>query len=105
MGKIIVCRCEDVTLEDLQEAFQAGFRDLESLKRFAGFGTGFCQGKSCVCHAARFLASVKGGDDVVSDPPRTRPPLRPTPMASLVGTDPEPVPLAPGRVQPGKERP
>jgi bacterioferritin-associated ferredoxin len=105
MPKTIVCRCEDVLLEDLQSAFQSGFRDLESLKRFTGLGTGFCQGKSCLCHGARFLASVKGGDDVVSDPPRTRPPLRPTPLAQLAGTAPEPVPFAPAPGQTRKEHP
>ncbi len=89
MPKTIVCRCEDVTEEDLKRAFESGFRDLESLRRFTGFGTGFCQGKSCLCHAARFLAAVKGGDDMVSDPPRTRPPLRPTPFAAFAGALPE----------------
>lgn len=81
MGKILVCRCEDVTLEDLRQAFAAGFRDLESLKRYTGFSTGFCQGKCCKAHAARFLAALKGGDDTVADPPRTRPLLHPTEIA------------------------
>lgn len=85
MAKIIVCRCEDVTLSDLEQAFSQGFRDMESLKRYTGFGTGYCQGKCCTAHAARYLAAMKGGDDVVADPPRTRPLLHPTPMAAFVG--------------------
>ena len=84
MAKTIVCRCEDVTLADLERAFGQGFRDLESLKRFTGFATGFCQGKCCTAHAARYLAAMKGGDDVVSDPPRTRPLLHPTPVAAFL---------------------
>jgi len=84
MGKTIVCRCEDVSLADLQKAFEAGYRDIESLKRFSGFSTGFCQGKGCTGHAARFLAALKGGDDVVADPPRTRPLLHPTPIARFL---------------------
>jgi bacterioferritin-associated ferredoxin len=83
MGKTIVCRCEDVTMTDLQEAFDAGKRDIESLKRYTGFATGFCQGKNCICHAARYLASMKGGDDVVADPPRTRPLLHPTQVSKF----------------------
>ena len=35
MGRTLVCRCEDVTVEDLKQAFSEGYRDLESLKRFA----------------------------------------------------------------------
>jgi len=85
MAKTIVCRCEDVTLTDLERAFGQGFRDLESLKRFTGIATGFCQGKCCTAHAARYLAAMKGGDDVVSDPPRTRPLLHPTPAAAFLG--------------------
>jgi len=81
MGKVIVCRCEDVTLEDLRQAFAAGHRDLESLKRFTGLSTGFCQGKCCAAHAGRFLAELRGGDDMVCDPTRTRPLLHPTPAA------------------------
>ena len=77
MAKIILCRCEDVTIDDLQDAFDTGHRDLESLKRYTGFATGYCQGKSCLGHAARFLARLRGGDDVVSDLIRTRPLLRP----------------------------
>jgi len=84
MGKTIVCRCEDVSLEDLEEAFEAGYHDIESLKRYTGFGTGFCQGKSCTAHAARFLSALVGGDDVVADPPRTRPLLHPTPAARFM---------------------
>ncbi|MBW1811207.1 MAG: (2Fe-2S)-binding protein [Deltaproteobacteria bacterium] len=85
MAKIIICRCEDVSLKDLTNAFESGQHDLESLKRYTGFSTGFCQGKSCLAHAARFLASLKGGDDVVSDPPRTRPLLHPTEAARFAG--------------------
>ncbi len=84
MGKTIVCRCEDVTLEDLRKAFAEGFRDIESLKRFTGFATGFCQGKCCMAHAARFLSELRGGDEMVPDPTRTRPLLHPTPAYRFV---------------------
>ena len=85
MGKTIVCRCEDVSIEDLKDAFEAGFHDMESLKRYTGFSTGFCQGKGCTVHAARYLAKLRGGDDVVADPPRTRPLLHPTQAARFAG--------------------
>lgn len=94
MGKVIVCRCEDVTEEDLRQAFAAGHRDLESIKRFTGLATGFCQGKCCAAHGARFLAGLLGGDDMVSEPIRTRPLLHPTPIAAFAA-------LA-GKQEPGK---
>jgi sarcosine oxidase, subunit beta len=87
MGKILVCQCEDVTLDDLKDGFEQGFRDLESLKRFTGLATGLCQGKCCIAHAARFLAALKGGDEAAADPPRTRPLLQPTTIASFSGPE------------------
>jgi len=87
MAKTFICHCEDVTVDDLQDAFEAGYRDLESLKRYTGFATGLCQGKRCTAHAARFLASLRGGDDVVADPPRTRPLLHPVEVAAFAGPD------------------
>ena len=44
-GKIFLCRCEDVTVDEFREAFAEGFTELESLKRHPGVATGFCQGK------------------------------------------------------------
>lgn len=85
MAKTIVCRCEDVCIEDLKLGFEQGLRELEELKRHTGLATGFCQGKCCIAHAARFLARLKGGDDMVADPPRTRPLLHPTPVYRLAG--------------------
>jgi NAD(P)H-nitrite reductase large subunit len=60
MSKTLVCRCEDVTLEELHDAIKRGNRDLESLKRYTGFGTGFCQGKSCVATCAHLLVLAGG---------------------------------------------
>jgi len=40
-NKILICRCEDVTLNELVEAVEKGHDDLESVKRFTGFGTGW----------------------------------------------------------------
>lgn len=45
---IIICRCEDVTYEDILEAYSQGFKDIESLRRHLKIGTGLCQGKTCI---------------------------------------------------------
>lgn len=57
--KCFLCRCEDVTLEEFREAFREGFTEFESLKRFTGVGTGFCQGKGCLSEAATELAQLR----------------------------------------------
>jgi sarcosine oxidase subunit beta len=85
--KCIICRCEDVTLEEFREAYQEGFTEFESLKRYTGVGTGFCQGKGCLGEAAVELARLR---DV---PPRevritnVRPPAEPLTFAELAALD------------------
>jgi NAD(P)H-nitrite reductase large subunit len=84
MGKTLACRCEDVTLHDLEEAIARGYNDLESLKRYTGFGTGWCQGKSCIAGCARVL-SESGGSAALPITPR--PPFHPLALADLAGLD------------------
>jgi NAD(P)H-nitrite reductase large subunit len=82
MAKVLVCRCEDVTLSELEEAVARGHTDIESAKRYTGFGTGWCQGKSCVALCARLLVE-RGGDATMPITPR--PPLHPLRLADLAG--------------------
>jgi NAD(P)H-nitrite reductase large subunit len=84
--KTLVCRCEDVTLHELERAIGQGFRDIESLKRYTGFGTGVCQGKSCLTLCARVLAE-RGGDPGQGITPR--PPYHAAALADLAGLDPD----------------
>ncbi len=58
--KVILCRCEDVTLADVQHAVKLGRGDLEEVKRYTGFGTGPCQGKECLREVARAVAEAAG---------------------------------------------
>jgi bacterioferritin-associated ferredoxin len=76
-GKIILCRCEDVTLADVERAVRTGFSDLEEVKRYTGFGTGPCQGKECLCAVARALATATGRPLEELAPFTSRPPLVP----------------------------
>jgi NAD(P)H-nitrite reductase large subunit len=80
--KTIACRCEDVTLHDLDDAITRGYKDLESLKRYTGFGTGWCQGKGCVALCAAHLVA-RGGSAALPITPR--PPVHPLRLADLAG--------------------
>jgi NAD(P)H-nitrite reductase large subunit len=78
--KTFVCRCEDVTLRDLEDAIARGHTDIESLKRYTGFGTGWCQGKGCVALCSRLLVE-RGGSAALPITPR--PPLHPIRFGDL----------------------
>jgi len=82
MAKVLVCRCEDVTLHELEDAVARGHDDIESLKRYTGFGTGWCQGKGCVALCARLLVE-RGGTAAMPFTPR--PPYHPLRLADLAG--------------------
>lgn len=79
--KILACRCEDVTAREIARAVREGHRDLESVKRFTGFGTGWCQGKHCLALCAKLVARYSG--EPVTEPFTSRPPLHPVPLAQL----------------------
>ena len=105
MARTFLCRCEDVTVEDVRRAFEKGYRDLESVKRYTGIGTGPCQGKTCLAIAARELLQLGATVGEVT-PFTVRPPLHPTLLAALAALDPAglsleagvpaPPPAAPG---------
>jgi bacterioferritin-associated ferredoxin len=44
---IIMCRCEDVTLEDLHKKIDEGYETFEDLKRILRIGMGPCQANTC----------------------------------------------------------
>jgi len=81
--KVILCRCEDVTLADVQHAVRLGRADLEEVKRYTGFGTGPCQGKECLAPVAIQLARLVEVAPSQIRPFTSRPPLAPTPLKLL----------------------
>ncbi len=84
---VIVCRCEDVTLYDVLEAIKDGIADMESLKRKLQFGTGPCQGKTCVPLVEKILARETGKRVGESGRITSRPPESPVPFGIFVSRE------------------
>ncbi|WP_029002969.1 NAD(P)/FAD-dependent oxidoreductase [Azorhizobium doebereinerae] len=80
----VVCRCEDVTRADIEAAHADGARDLNQLKQFTRCGMGPCQGRFCGDVAGELLAAKVGSREAVGAF-TARPPLRPVPLADLMG--------------------
>lgn len=85
--KTFLCRCEDVTLEEFREAFGEGFSELESLKRYTGVATGFCQGKGCLSEAAVELAQLRAMAPAAIRATTVRPPGEPLTFGQLAALD------------------
>lgn len=69
----VVCRCMDVTVANLDEAWSKGFTELELLKRATLAGIGTCQGGACLPHVRAWIAAHTGE---VPDPFTARPASR-----------------------------
>ncbi len=91
MSKRILCRCEDVTRAEFRKAYRDGFTELESLKRFTGVSTGFCQGKGCLVEAALELAELRGVDPSEIPLTTVRPPVEPVSFGELAALDAPPL--------------
>src|SRR6202522_4075279 len=96
MGKRVICACEDVTEQDFEASLARGYRDVESVKRYTGFGTGFCQGKSCLAPASDWLVAhgLSPSQAVAFTP---RPPALPTELRCFAALEPDAIgPPGPG---------
>jgi sarcosine oxidase subunit alpha len=72
----IVCICEDVGVDELEHAWEEGFRSTEILKRYTTSTMGPCQGQLCHRHLRSFVASRPGATGPASGPTTARPPTR-----------------------------
>jgi len=74
--RTLVCRCEEVTEQEIKEAIQDGAKSLDDIKRRTRAGMGLCQGRTCRRLVAQILARER--DLKLEDiPPSTyRPPVR-----------------------------
>lgn len=92
---VIVCRCEDVTLDEVRRAIAQGATTLDELKRLLRVGMGPCQGRTCRELLARELAEHLGKPVGEIMPPTFRPPAKPVKLG-LVSRLAEDVPRAGG---------
>lgn len=85
--KKIICRCEDLTEKDILKAIEEGYDDIESLKRFTGFTTGPCEGKTCMMHVIKLLSQKKGLKPEELKLTKLRPPVDPVLIDVLAGEE------------------
>jgi hydrogen cyanide synthase HcnB len=80
----VVCRCEEVTMQDVISAVADGARDVNDIKRRTRLGMGHCQGRFCgqvINELIWRLTGVRKQREVFT--PRT--PAKPVPFAYLAG--------------------
>ena len=59
-GATLICRCEEILLEEIVAAFAAGAQTVDDVKRRTRAGMGACQGIFCVPVIAAMVAQATG---------------------------------------------
>lgn len=85
--KTIICRCEDITVEELEKLIKKGFTTLDELKRITRLGMGPCRGSTCLELAAREISRLTGKTLDEISMPTNRPPLSGIKLSELAGVD------------------
>lgn len=80
---VVVCRCEDVTLREIEKGIDEGLSTFDELKRIIRVGMGSCQGKNCTSLILQILARKLGGKPSDYAPGTFRTPLKPIPIGIL----------------------
>ena len=81
----IVCRCEDITMAEIQQLIREGYRTIDEIKRVARAGMGPCQGRTCRMLIAQELAKAYGISIEEVLMPTFRPTVKPVKLATFAG--------------------
>lgn len=80
---IIICRCEDLSREDLRKYIAAGYTTVEEIKRITRCGMGPCQGRTCLPLLIREIAELTGKDPACIPSAKVRPPVKGIKLGAL----------------------
>ncbi len=82
----IICRCEEITLKEIEDAIDHGATDLDSIKKYTRAGMGLCQGRICATLITKILEQ-KGYPPQHCTPPHNRMPVRPVKVKAYIEED------------------
>ena len=79
----VVCRCEEVEIEEIREWIARGYDTFDEPKRELRVGMGPCQGRGCRDIIMREIARATGKSVAEVDPGTIRPPVKPIKIGLL----------------------
>jgi NAD(P)H-nitrite reductase large subunit len=82
-SKEYICRCEEVTKEEVLQAIREGKQTLKSIKRATRAGMGACQGRTCSKLITTLLLREGVPEEEALELDKARFPLVPIPVSSL----------------------
>lgn len=85
--KVFICRCEDLTQEEIEQAIEEGYTTLDELKCKLRLGMGPCQGRGCISLARRVLCEKTNKNTAEISLPASRPPVVPVSLGTLASDE------------------
>lgn len=85
MEDIIICRCQEVTEQEIIDAVHEGACTADGVKRRTRACMGLCQGKTCGRLVERIVARESGRSAAEVVPHKSRMPVRPVKIGVLGG--------------------
>jgi NAD(P)H-nitrite reductase large subunit len=79
----IVCRCEEINIDEIETAIQMGAETFDDIKRLTRCGMGPCQAKVCMNLVRKLISDYTGKPLDQIPTPRLRMPLKITRMDVL----------------------
>ncbi|EFQ22659.1 BFD domain protein (2Fe-2S)-binding domain protein [Aminomonas paucivorans DSM 12260] len=80
---IVICRCEEITLGEIQDWIAKGYDTFDELKRVLRVGMGPCQGRGCQDIILREVARMTGRPVAQVPSGTVRPPVKPIKLGIL----------------------
>lgn len=84
---ILICRCQEVTEQEILEAIADGASTIDGVKRRTRAGMGLCQGKTCERLVAKLISEATGKDKKEILPQTSRMPVRPIKIGNIGGRE------------------
>ena len=85
MKDLVICRCEEVSLKDLEETAKKHNCSARELKLRTRAGMGFCGGRTCRPAVDKVLTDITNEDPTDAIPLKVQPPVRPLSLSNLGG--------------------
>ncbi|WP_366922736.1 (2Fe-2S)-binding protein [Metallumcola ferriviriculae] len=79
--KKLICRCEEITEEEVLTAIADGAETVDGVKRRTRAGMGLCQGRTCGRLILTIIAKETGQSPANLIPHTSRPPVRTLPLS------------------------
>jgi len=81
--EIYLCRCEEITEDEIDKAISEGARTLKGIKKRVYAGMGLCQGRTCSKLITQKLAQKVPKEHILPD--TQRPPVRALKIREIIG--------------------